>query len=244
MRLSRIDPATNLLVMALPDNDRCIFLSCSEPVDLVPGDVLGTPGDPVHHVYFPTTSIISLCVPLTGGSGLEVAMIGNEGMLGVTLILDVGAAPFDAVVQGAGGALRLSTASFLQLLARSPVLHRELRRYLYVSMIQLAQTVACTRFHVVEARLARWLLMTHDRAHCDTFHVTHAFLACRLGVRRVGITKAATSLQRQRLIHYHRGDITVLDRGGLERASCECYGAGTEAYARIVGCYQGREVDT
>lgn len=244
MRSSRVDPASNRLVKALPGNDRRNFLSCSEPVDLLLAEVLGNPGDPVHHVYFPTDSVISLYVPIAGGSGLEVGVIGNEGMLGMTLMLDVGVAPFHAVVQGAGGALRLSAASFLQMLERSPALQRELKRYLYVSMIQLAQTAACTRFHVVEARLARWLLMKHDRTHSDTFHVTHVFMACMLGVRRVGITKAANSLQQQQLIRYHRGDITILDRAGLEHASCGCYGAGNEDYERIVGCHEGREVDT
>ena len=162
-------------------------------------------------------------------------MVGSEGMLGITLILGVDVAPFHALVQGAGPALRIETAAFLRELKQSPALQRELQRYLYVSMSQLAQTAACNRFHVVEARLARWLLMTQDRAHSDTFHVTHIFMAFMLGVRRVGITKAANSLQRQNLIRYHRGNITVLDRAGLEIASCGCYQAGRETYERILG---------
>jgi CRP-like cAMP-binding protein len=156
-------------------------------------------------------------------------------MLGITLMLEVDVAPFHALVQGAGPALRITALSFLHELEHSPALQMELKRYLYVSMSQIAQTAACTRFHVVEARLAQWLLMTHDRAYSDHFHVTHEIMAHMLGVRRVGITKAANSLLKQKLISYRRGDITILDRVGLEAASCECYRADKEIYERILG---------
>ncbi len=228
-------PATNRLLAALPRKDREQLLANCEQIELIFAEVLYRPGELISHVYFPTGSFISLMTPINGGASLEVRLIGNEGMLGITLMLGVDVAPFHAMVQGAGPALRMTAPSFLRELEQSPALQQELKRYLYVSMSQLAQTAACTRFHVVEARLARWLLMTQDRAHSDHFHVTHELMAHMLGVRRVGITKAANSLLKQKLISYRRGDITILDRVGLEAASCGCYRTDKETYERILG---------
>jgi len=227
--------ATNRLLADLPRKDREQLLANCEKIELVFAEVLYRAGELITHVYFPIESFISLMTPINGGAGLEVRLIGNEGMLGIALMLGVDVAPFHALVQGAGPALRITAPSFLRELEHSPALQQELKRYRYVSMSQLAQTAACTRFHVVEARLARWLLMTNDRAHSNHFHVTHELMAYMLGVRRVGITKAANSLQKQKLISYRRGDITILDRVGLEAASCECYRADKETYERILG---------
>src|SRR6185437_15192995 len=151
-----------------------------------------------------------------------------------SLLLDVSQSPLNHLVQGAGGALRISAMALRRELQRCPPLRRILNRYTCVNMHQFAQIAACTRFHMVEARLARWLLMTHDRSHSDTFYATQEFLAYMLGVRRVGVTKAASSLQRQALIRYRRGEISMLDRRGLEAISCGCYLAANELYERIL----------
>jgi CRP-like cAMP-binding protein len=211
------------------------MLAGCETVHLAFAEVLYTPRDPIAHVYFPTGSFISLIMPVDASASLEVGLVGNEGMFGIPLALDVDVSPVRAVVQGEGPALRMRAVRFGRELARSEALRREIDRYVFVRMTQLAQTAACTRFHVVEARLARWLLMTQDRAHAATFHVTQEFLAFMLGVRRVGVTKAASSLQRRGLIGYRRGDITVLDRRGLRTAACGCYQADRDAYERMLG---------
>jgi CRP-like cAMP-binding protein len=197
-------------------------------------DVLCEAGETLRHVHFPLGSFISLIMPIDDTS-LEVGLVGNEGMFGAPLALGVNVSPVRAVVQGAGPALRMDAASFRRELRRSETLRRETGRYVFVHLTQLAQTAGCTRFHVVEARLARWLLMTQDRAHASTFDITQEFLAVMLGVRRVGVSNAASSLQGRNLIRYSRGRLTILDRSGLKAASCGCYQADRTAYERILG---------
>jgi CRP-like cAMP-binding protein len=225
----------NRLIAMLPRRDRTRLLAACVSVPLELGAVLCEPGEATRHVYFPKDCFISLVAAIEGEPALEVGMVGREGMLGAQLVLGVSFIPLHAVVQGAGTARRITAASFRRELAASKALQRALNRYLYVLMAQLATSAACTRFHSVGPRLARWLLMSQDRAHSVSFHLTHEFMAYMLGVRRVGITGAASDLQRRGLIGYHRGEITVLDRAGLEGAACGCYVADRQAYDRMLG---------
>ncbi len=235
MQVTKRGTTANRLLAALPDKNLKHLLANCEPIDLIFADVLCVPGDRVRHVYFPTDSLISLVAPVDGHAGLEVGMVGSEGMFGIGLLLGVDVSPMHALVQGAGPALKMNAERFRRELEDTPALQRRLNRYLYVLISQLAQTAACTRFHVVEARVARWLSMTRDRARSDELCLTQDFLSHMLGVRRVGVTKAAGSLQKRKLIGYSRGVITVLDRSGLQAAACGCYLADKKTYDRILG---------
>ena len=225
----------NRIIQALPQRERGKFLKRCEPVDLVFGTILCEPNAPFQYVYFPLSGLVSLVAVVSGHQPLEMGMIGNEGMLGATIVLGVNTVPLRGVVQGVGTALRMTAENFQSELRGSAALRRLLNRYLYVLMAQLSQTATCLQFHEVDARLARWLLMTHDRSHGDDFHLTHQFLADMLGVRRSGISTAAAILQSRGLIRYNRGDISVVNRKGLEAASCECYAAEIDDYARLLG---------
>ncbi len=225
----------NLLLASLSESDRQRLIGGHAPVDLTFSETLIESGDRIRHVYFPIDSFISLITPGTGRAQLEIGLVGSEGMLGVPLLLGVNVSPLRALVQGAGHAWRIDTATFQREIEANAGLRAALNRYLFVFMSQLMQTASCTRFHLVESRLARWLLMTRDRAHASQFHITHQFLAYMLGVRRVGVTSAALALQRRKLIRYSRGDLTILDVRGLEAASCPCYAIDKKIYSRILG---------
>jgi len=191
-------------------------------VTLTFGDVLLQPGEPISHVFFPDNSLVSLLTE-EGKRAVEVGLVGNEGMVGIPLALGVDISPVRAVVQGTGTAVRMKKSSFLRQLRRHPALRNKLLRYSHALMAQVTQISACNRLHDIEARLARWLLMTRDRLRSNQFELTHEFLGHMLGVRRVGITQAAGDLQRRKLITYARGHIRILDAKGLEGASCRCY---------------------
>jgi CRP-like cAMP-binding protein len=216
-------PPQNSLLAALPTVARRRVMAMLEPVTLHFGDVVYEPDDPISHVYFPGNALISLLTLADGHLALEVGLIGRDGMVGVPLILGHPLSAVRVLVQGSGAALRMPSQRFREVFSSLPALQRVLYSYVHSLMAQVSQTAACNRFHLVEQRLARWLLMTHDRVMSDRFHMTHEFLGHMLGVRRVGVTKAARALQRLGLISYSRGDITVLDRRGLQAAACGCY---------------------
>jgi len=226
--------AGNELLDRLPARQRVHVLESCETIDVEFGQVLCEPGQTLAHVYFPLTSFISLMIGVERHPLLEMGLIGSEGMLGGTLILGVRKAPLKAVVQGPGLMLRMRVGAFIDALAEDEALRPLLGRYQFVQLKQLAQTVACTRFHEVNARLARWLLLTHDRAHADHFHLTHQYLADMLGVQRSAVTIAAGVLQQQDMIQYSRGEISVTNRKGLEALSCECYAIESADYQRLI----------
>lgn len=228
-------PVENHLIELLPERDRLRLLARCEPVSLVLAQVLCEAGTPLEHVFLPVEGFISLVMQVDHHPALEVGMLGRDGVLGASLVLGMADVPLRALVQGAGSAWRVTAPDFLTELNRSRALRHYLLRYLSVRMAQLATSAACLRFHLIGPRLARWLLMSQDCAHADHFQVTHEFLSYMLGVRRVGITEAAGAMQRQGLITYHRGRVTVLDRAGLESAACSCYAADRHAYAAGLG---------
>jgi CRP-like cAMP-binding protein len=225
----------NRLIAGLPRQQRQRVLRGCEAVDLSFGAVLFESGKTIRHVYFPLSGFVSMVATVSGHPPLEMGLIGNEGMLGASLVLGVNTAALQGVVQGSGTALRMSAPQLRRELRDNPPLLRALNCSLFLWMAQLSQTASCNRFHQVDARLARWLLMTHDRAHADHFHLTHKFLADMLGVQRSAVTIAAGILQERKLIRYTRGEITILERKGLEETSCECYEAMISGYRQLLG---------
>ncbi len=225
---------TNHLIADLPQACRRRLLANSEDVELHCGEILCERGDRIQHIYFPVDGFVSELIPVTGQRHLEMALLGREGMLGASAVLGVDTAPMQALVQGGGHSLRISVATFRREVDATPALRRMTYRYIYVVMAQLSQAAACLSCHMLDARLARWLLMAHDRTAPKELRITHELLAQMLGVRRVGVTKAAGLLQARKLLRYRRGDITILDRAGLEAASCGCYRAGRCLYERIL----------
>jgi CRP-like cAMP-binding protein len=231
---SSFPAATNRLLDRLPRRDRLRLIAACEPVPLVLSSVLCEAGRPTRHAWFPTAGFVSLLAESEGRPDVEVGMVGNEGMLGAHLSLGVAVSPQRALVQGAGAAWRIDAGLLAAELARSAPLRTALGRYVYVLMAQQSLSATCLRFHPIGQRLARWLLMSQDRAHSESFPVTHEFLAHMLGVRRAGVSAAAAILQGGDLIEYRRGQLTVLDRAGLEAASCACYAADRGTYARLL----------
>jgi CRP-like cAMP-binding protein len=229
------NPNSNRLLAGLPERERARVLGRCEAVSLCTGEILARPGDLIHWAYFPVGGLISLMGPMDSGSIVEVSMAGSDGFYGMPVALGATLSPVHAVVQAEGRAMRIGADDLRGELAAMPALRTRLGLYIHVVMAQLVRSAGCNRFHVIEQRVARWLLVASDNTRDDTFAVTHEALARMLGVRRVGVTEAASGLQRRGLIGYTRGIVTITDRKGLERASCSCYRCDRQTYKRILG---------
>lgn len=224
----------NRLLAAFSPDDFAYLEPHLERIRLENNDVLAEAGEAFTHVYFPEDAIISIVNYMSDGSGVEVATTGNEGMAGLPAYLEAEASEGKTFCQLPGAVLRTAPGVMIAAAASRPSIRNLLNRYTQAYMTQVAQNVACNRLHNIEQRCARWLLMTHDRTIADTIQLKQEFLALMLGVRRVGVTVAAGALQDAGLIRYSRGSIRVLDRPGLEAASCECYGVVRRHFDRLV----------
>lgn len=235
------NPNQNHLLAALLDTE---FDRLSPHLELIPmllGDVLYESGGKLSHVYFPTTSIVSLHYLLENGGSSEMAGVGNEGILGVSLFMGGNTTPSRAIVQTGGHGYRLPAHVLMEEFNRAGPVMRLLLRYTQALLTQMAQTAVCNRHHSVEQQLCRWLLLTLDRLHGTDLTMTQELIANMLGVRREGVTEAAGRLQNYGYISYRRGHITVLDRVGLERDVCECYGVVKKEFARLLSDVRQRQ---
>jgi CRP-like cAMP-binding protein len=228
------DPTQNRLIRVLPAETYQRWLQSLENVELPLGSVLYESGDVLSHVYFPTTAIVSLLYVMENGASAEIAVVGNEGLVGISLFMGGGSTPSRAVVQSAGGGFRMRASSLKEEFDRSGTVLHLLLRYTQALITQMAQTAVCNRHHSLDQQLCRWLLLSLDRLEGDELVMTQELIANMLGVRREGVTEGALKLQKARLIRYSRGRITVLDRPGLEQRSCECYKVVKKEYDRLL----------
>ena len=227
-------PGENRLLTALPRNEYDRLLPHLEEVSLPSRDILYEANGLIAHVFFPLTGVVSLVI-MDGGSTHEVGIIGNEGLVGVPVFLGSDRSPTRAIAQIPGAALQMKAKLFQKEMRGCGPLHGLVQRYTQTMINQISQSIVCNHRHAVEKRMCRWLLMSHDRVGADEFPLTHEFLAQMLGVRRPTVTAVAGSLQKDGLIGYHRGKITVLDRKGLEAASCECFQVVAKELERLLG---------
>lgn len=227
-------PSQNHVLAALPALDYERLKPQLEPVPLPLGEVLYESGAELRHLYFPTSSIVSLLYILADGASTEIAVVGNEGVVGISLFMGGETTPSRAVVQSAGHAFRLPVKLLKEEFARTGIMQYLLLRYTQALITQMAQTAVCNRHHSVDQQLCRWLLLSLDRLGADELVMTQELIANMLGVRREGVTEAAGALQDAGLISYRRGHITVLDRPRLEARSCECYAVVKREYDRLL----------
>jgi CRP-like cAMP-binding protein len=228
------DPRQNHLLAALPRDEYARLFPHLERVPMPLGQVLYEPGIQMRHVYFPTTSIVSRLCVMEDGASAEIAVVGNEGIVGVSLFMGGETTPSRAVVQSAGHAYRLKGQLLKDQFYRAGPMQRLLLRYTQALLTQMAQTAVCNRHHSVDQQVCRWLLLRLDRLPSSELIMTQELIANMLGVRREGVTEAAGHLQKAGLIEYHRGHITVLDRPGLEARSCECYAVVKKEFDRLL----------
>ena len=228
-------PAANRMLNQLPPEEYERLSPHLEPVTLSRGDVLHYPQDPVSHVYFPNCGTVSVVATFADGGGVEVGLVGNEGVFGINVVLGSVTTPHEAIVQLAGDGVRSSSDALRREFKRGGQVQDLLLRYTQAFIVQIAQTAACNKVHPLDGRLARWLLMSCDRAPGRELELTHEFMAVMLGTRRSGVTEAAGRLQDEGLIRYRRGHVTVLDRRGLEAVSCECYPVVKREFERLLG---------
>lgn len=228
-----VDPRVNHLLAALPDAEWQRWLPQLQWIDLPLGKVLYESGAPQSHVYFPTTAIVSLLYVMENGASAEIAVVGNEGLVGIALFMGSESTPNRAVVQSAGQGFMLLARAIKDEFRHAPVLHL-LLRYTQALITQMAQTAVCNRHHSLDQQLCRWLLLSLDRLQCNELVMTQELIANMLGVRRESVTESARQLQKLGLISYSRGRITVLDRPALEKRSCECYAVVKKEYDRLL----------
>jgi CRP-like cAMP-binding protein len=232
--LDSAEPRNNFLLAALPDPEWERWQPLLEKVDMPLGEVLYESGATLAHVYFPTTSIVSLLYVMENGASAEIAVVGSEGLVGISLFMGGESTPSRAVVQSAGHGFRLKAQLMKDEFKRAgPVLHLVLR-YTQALITQMAQTAACNRHHTLDQQLCRWLLLSLDRLRTNELAMTQELIANMLGVRREGVTEVALKLQQAGLISYARGRITVLNRPGLEKRTCECYAVVKKEYDRLL----------
>lgn len=213
----------NSLLSALPRQAFHHLLPKLERIDLIYGENIYTQGDVIRDVYFPESGIMSLVSSVDGHQTLEVGIVGNEGMVGLPIFLGAKISNIRALVQGGGTAWKMKSADFLEECGRSDKLPAAVRRFTHSLMTQISLSAACNRFHPIESRLARWLMMTRDRMKSDEFQITQEFLSYMLGVRREAVNKAATKFQQRNLVSYIRGNLVILNRQELEATACGCY---------------------
>jgi CRP-like cAMP-binding protein len=234
MRRTTSDPTSNQLLAQLPARVQKVWFPRLEPVDMPLGAVLYEAGATLSHVYFPVTSIVSLLYVMENKASAEIAVVGREGILGVSLLMGGESTPSRGVVQSAGKGFRLPAQVMKEEFALGgPVMHLFLR-YTQALIAQMSQTAVCNRHHLLSQQLCRWLLLSLDRLQSSELIMTQDLIANMLGVRREGVTASALKLQKAGLIRYVRGRITVLDRKGLERRSCECYAVVKKEYDRLL----------